>query len=130
MGRRIGVRPRLIRGAALAFAGLTAACAHVGQEQFDTELAALRAEIEEATGNSNRRTEAQFAQLEAGSTDSPEAFPSWSGSSTSRFNDSKRRFASTCRCISRSTRRTCDPKIFRCSTDSRALWPSFTRMPS
>lgn len=65
MGRRIGVRPRLIRGAALAFAGLTAACAHVGQEQFDTELAALRAEIEEATGNSNRRTEAQFAQLEA-----------------------------------------------------------------
>jgi peptidoglycan-associated lipoprotein len=46
-------------------AGGMAACAHVGQEQFDTELAALRAEIEQATGDSNRRTEAQMAQLEA-----------------------------------------------------------------
>ena len=68
MGRRIGLRPRLIRGAALTFAGLTAACAHVGQDQFDAELAALRAAIEQATGDSgdsNRRTRAQMAQLEA-----------------------------------------------------------------
>ncbi len=65
MGRRMGLRPRLIKGAALTFAGLTAACAHVGQDQFDTELAALRAEIDQATSGSNRRTQAQLAQLEA-----------------------------------------------------------------
>ncbi len=65
MGRRIGLRSRLIRGAALALAGITAACAHVGQEQFETEMAALRAEIEQNTGESNRRTEAQLDQLEA-----------------------------------------------------------------
>lgn len=65
MGRRIGLRSRLIRGAALALAGITAACAHVGQEQFETEMAALRAEMEQNTGESNRRTEAQLAQLEA-----------------------------------------------------------------
>ena len=64
MGRRMGLRPRLIKGAALTFAGVTAACAHVGQDQFDTELAALRAEIEQATSGSNRRTQAQLAQLE------------------------------------------------------------------
>ncbi len=65
MGRRIGLRPLLKKGTVLALAGVMAACAHVGQEQFDTELAALRAEIEQATGDSNRRTEAQMAQLEA-----------------------------------------------------------------
>jgi peptidoglycan-associated lipoprotein len=37
----------------------------VGQEQFDTEIAALRAEIEQTSGDSNRRTQAQLAQLEA-----------------------------------------------------------------
>jgi len=52
-------------GAALTFAGLTAACAHVGQEQFDTEIAALRDEMEQASGDSNRRTQAQLAQMEA-----------------------------------------------------------------
>ena len=65
MGRRIGLRPRLIRGAALTFAGITTACAHVGQDQFDAELAALRAEIEQAGSDSNRSTQAQLAQLEA-----------------------------------------------------------------
>jgi peptidoglycan-associated lipoprotein len=65
MARRIGLRPRLIRGAALTFAGIMAACAHVGQEQFDAEVAALRAEIEESGDDSNRRTQAQLAQLEA-----------------------------------------------------------------
>ena len=64
MGRGIGLRPRLIRGAALTFAGLTAACAHVGKDQFDMELGALRAEIEQTSGTSNRRTEVQMAQLE------------------------------------------------------------------
>jgi len=46
-------------------AGITAACAHVGQEQFDTEFAALRAEMDQNTSSSNRRTQAQLAQLEA-----------------------------------------------------------------
>ncbi len=64
MGTGIGLRPRLIRGAALTFAVITAACAHVGQEQFDTEMAALRAEMEQTASGSNRRTEAQLARLE------------------------------------------------------------------
>ena len=65
MGRGITLRPRLIRGAALTFAGIMAACAHVGQEQFDSEIAALRAEMEQTTSGSNRQTEAQMARLEA-----------------------------------------------------------------
>ena len=65
MARGIGLRPRLIRGAALTFACITAACAHVGQDQFETELAALRAEMERTSGASSRSTEAQMAQLEA-----------------------------------------------------------------
>ncbi len=65
MGWGITLRPRLIRGAALTFAGITAACAHVGQEQFDSEIAALRAEMEQTASGSNRRTEAQMARLEA-----------------------------------------------------------------
>jgi peptidoglycan-associated lipoprotein len=65
MGRRIGLRPRLIKGAAVTFAAITTACAHVGQDQFDAEVAALRAEIEQTSGDSNRRTQAQLAQLEA-----------------------------------------------------------------
>ena len=65
MSRGIGLRPRLIRGAALTFAGITAGCAHVGQDQFDAEVAALRAEIELTTSGSNRRAEARLAQLEA-----------------------------------------------------------------
>ena len=64
MGTGIGLRPRLIRGAALTLAVITAACAHVGQEQFDTEMAALRAEMEQTASGSNRRTEAQLARLE------------------------------------------------------------------
>ena len=63
MGTGIGLRPRLIRGAALTFAVITAACAHVGQEQFDTEMAALRAEMEQTASGSNRRTEAQLTRL-------------------------------------------------------------------
>ncbi len=65
MGRRISLRPRLIRGAALTFAGITAACAHVGQDQFDAEVAALRAEIEQSSDDSDRQTQARLAQLEA-----------------------------------------------------------------
>ena len=63
MGRGIGLRPRLIRGAALTFAGITAACAHVGQDQFDSEIAALRAEMEQTSSGSDRRTEVQTAQI-------------------------------------------------------------------
>jgi peptidoglycan-associated lipoprotein len=65
MDRRTSLRPRMMMGAALTFVGLTAACAHVGQEQFDTEIAALRAEMEQASGDSNRRTQAQLVQMEA-----------------------------------------------------------------
>jgi len=65
MGWGITLRRRLIRGAALTFAGITAACAHVGQEQFDSEIAALRAEMQQTASGSNRRTEAQMARLEA-----------------------------------------------------------------
>ena len=65
MSRGIGLRPRLIRAAALTFAGITTGCAHVGQDQFDSEVAALRAEMELTTSNSNGRTEARLAQLEA-----------------------------------------------------------------
>ena len=65
MDRRTSLRPRMMMGTTLTFVGLTAACAHVGQEQFDTEIAALRAEIEQTSGDSNRRTQAQLAQLEA-----------------------------------------------------------------
>jgi peptidoglycan-associated lipoprotein len=54
-----------MKGAALVFVGVTAACAHVGQDQFDTEIAALRAEMGQAAGDSGRRTQAQLAQLEA-----------------------------------------------------------------
>jgi len=72
MGRGITLQPRLIRGAALTFAGIMAACAHVGQEQFDSEIAALRAEmeqtasgLEQTASGLNRQTEAQMARLEA-----------------------------------------------------------------
>ena len=65
MDRRTSLRPRMIMGAALTLAGLTAACAHVGQEQFDAEITALRTEIEQNSGDANRRTQAQLAQLEA-----------------------------------------------------------------
>ena len=58
-------RPLLLGGAALTFAVITTACAHVGPDQFDAEIAALRAEIEQANSDSNRRTESQLAQLEA-----------------------------------------------------------------
>ncbi len=65
MGRGISLRSGMIKGATLALAGITAACAHVGQDQFDAELATLRAEMEQNAAASNRGTEAQMAQLEA-----------------------------------------------------------------
>ncbi len=65
MSRGIGLRPRMLSRAALTFAGIMAGCAHVGQDQFDAEVAALRAEIELTTSDANRRSEARLAQLEA-----------------------------------------------------------------
>ncbi len=62
---RIGLREGLMRVATLTLAGITAGCATVGQEQFDTEVAALRAEIERSSSGSDSRTDAQLAQLEA-----------------------------------------------------------------
>jgi len=63
MGMSNGIGARLIKGAALTFAGISAACAHVGQDQFDAEFAALRAEMAENASDSNQRTEAQRAEL-------------------------------------------------------------------
>ena len=63
MGRSIGLRPQLIRGAALTLAVITGACAYVGPERFDAEVAALRAEIEQSTSDSNSGTDVQEAQL-------------------------------------------------------------------
>ena len=65
MDRRTSLWPRMMTGAALTFVGLTAACAHVGQDQFHTEIAALRAEMEQTSGDSNRRTQAQLVRMEA-----------------------------------------------------------------
>jgi outer membrane protein OmpA-like peptidoglycan-associated protein len=41
------IRPRTLAAMTLLLPGLTGACAHVGQKQFDAELASLRQQIEE-----------------------------------------------------------------------------------
>lgn len=64
-----GTRSRLVATLTLVSASLVAACAHVGQEQFDAEIAALRSEIEEGSRRGDaaltRRTEAQLEELTA-----------------------------------------------------------------
>lgn len=63
MARGIVLRARLIKGSVLALVGITAGCAHVGQEEFDARITALEAQMEQSTSDSNRRTELTAAQL-------------------------------------------------------------------
>ena len=60
-----------------------AACAHVGQEQFDSEIAALRAEMEQATGDSSgsnrRKRKRRWPGWKPDWTGSPGAFPQLEG---------------------------------------------------
>ena len=59
------VRPRLVAALSLVFVGFATACAHVGQEQFDTEIAAIRAalELEDPSAAVSNRNAAQIAAL-------------------------------------------------------------------
>ena len=59
------VTPRLAAALTLVFAGLTMACAHVGQEEFEAEIAQLRAELEERDVGMESRNAAQIAALSA-----------------------------------------------------------------
>ena len=67
-----GTRSRLGVALTLFLAGLTGACAHVGQDQFDAEVESLRREIEEGdraneqrVDDLGRRTDEQMEELSA-----------------------------------------------------------------
>ena len=59
------VKPRLTTALILVFAVFATACAHVGQQEFDTEIAALRSELDERGQEMDRGTAAQMAALSA-----------------------------------------------------------------
>lgn len=59
------VKVRLAAGLILFFTVLASACAHVGQEAFEAEIAALRAEIEAQDSGMDSRNAAQIAALSA-----------------------------------------------------------------
>ena len=62
------VKPRLTTALILVFAVFATACAHVGQEEFDAEIAALRSEFNERGQRGqemDRGTAAQMAALSA-----------------------------------------------------------------
>ena len=62
------VKPRLTAALILVFAAFATACAHVGQEEFDAEIAALRSELNEGGQRGqemDRGTAAQMAALSA-----------------------------------------------------------------
>ena len=61
------VKPRIMAALSLVFAVFATACAHVGQEEFDTEIAALRAalDLENPSVAVSNRNAAQFAALSA-----------------------------------------------------------------
>ena len=59
------VRPRLAAALALVFAVLATACAHVGREDFEVEIAALRAELNGQDNGMDSRNAAQIAALSA-----------------------------------------------------------------
>ena len=59
------VKSRLAVAFTLVFAVLANACAHVGQEDFETEIAALRAELEAQDNGMDGRNAAQIAALSA-----------------------------------------------------------------
>ena len=48
-----------------ALTGFGAACAHVGQEKFDAEIASLRSEFEESDRRVGRRTDERMVELSA-----------------------------------------------------------------
>ncbi len=59
------VAARLTGALTIVFAVLTTACAHVGQEDFDAEIAALRAELNDRGVGIESRNSAQIAALSA-----------------------------------------------------------------
>ncbi len=59
------VKPRIAAALALVFAILATACAHVGREDFEAEIAALRAQLEAQDTGMDRRNAAQIAALSA-----------------------------------------------------------------
>ena len=59
------VKSRLAEAFTLVFAVLANACAHVGQDDFETEIAALRAELEAQDNGMDGRNAAQIAALSA-----------------------------------------------------------------
>ena len=48
-----------------ALTGFGAACAHVGREKFDAEIASLRSEFEESDRRVGRRTDERMVELSA-----------------------------------------------------------------
>ena len=59
------IKSRLAAAFTLVFAVLATACAHVGQEDFDAEIAALRAEISSQDNGMDSRNASQIAALSA-----------------------------------------------------------------
>ncbi len=59
------VRSRFAAALTLVFAVSATACAHVGQEAFEAEIAALRAELDAQGSATEVRTAAQMAELSA-----------------------------------------------------------------
>lgn len=59
------VKPWFAAALTLFFAVLTTACAHVGQEDFEAEIAALRAELDQRGEEMDSRNSAQMAALSA-----------------------------------------------------------------
>jgi peptidoglycan-associated lipoprotein len=59
------VTSRLAAALTIGFAVLTTACAHVGQEEFEAEIASLRADLDERGIGIESRNSAQIAALSA-----------------------------------------------------------------
>ncbi len=59
------IKPQLAVALSLVFAVLATACAHVGQGEFEAEIAALRAELGERGNAMDRGTAAQMAAFSA-----------------------------------------------------------------
>ena len=59
------VKPRVAAALALVFAILATACAHVGREDFEAEITALRAQLEAQDNGMDGRNAAQIAALSA-----------------------------------------------------------------
>ena len=59
------VKPRVAAALALVFAILATACAHVGREDFEAEIAALKAQLEAQDNGMDGRNAAQIAALSA-----------------------------------------------------------------